>query len=154
MWRNLATILMMATPAVAMAANEVSLTSTAYLQKEVVDAQGRRKIVLEDPKIVIPGNRVAFVLNYRNTGAKPATNFVITNPVPNGVTFTSADEPWAVVSVDGGAAWGALGTAKVKMPSGTLRPAQPSDVTHIRWVIKSPIPANGGGKVTFRAIVK
>ena len=100
-----------------------------------------------------PGAQLVFVLTYVNKGKTPATNFVATNPMPSGVTFDSADGG-AVVSTDGGLTYGALATAKARAADGTMRPAQPEDVTHVRWALKAPIPVAGTGKLSFKGSVK
>jgi uncharacterized repeat protein (TIGR01451 family) len=45
---------------------------------------------LVDPAAVAPGNRVVFTLNYANSGNAPATNVVLSDPLPSGFTFVSA----------------------------------------------------------------
>jgi uncharacterized repeat protein (TIGR01451 family) len=140
-------------PAVALAANDVSLTSAMFVEKSVAQTGGPAKVTLEQPKSVPPGARLDFVLSYRNLGKTPATNFTVTNPMPNGVAFDSTADAGASYSVDGGKTWGPLTTLRV--PAGaTIRAAVPEDVTHIRWVLKAPIPVGGTGKLSFRGFVK
>jgi uncharacterized repeat protein (TIGR01451 family) len=132
----------------------VTLKSTAFVVKQVPDATGKLKNVLQTPERVLPGDVLVFILDYRNTAAKPATNFVINNPMPSGVSFTGTEEKWAVVSVDGGKSFGPLTTLKVPKGDGTMRAAIPQDVTAVRWTVGQPIPAGGTGKVQFYGIVK
>ena len=149
-------ILLLATlaPAPALAANQVALDNNVFVERVSTDASGKQRVLLEEPKVVVPGDRLVFVLNYRNAGAQPADKFVITNPMPSAVRFAGAADASPIVSVDGGKAWGALDTLSVIQPDGTRRPAQPADVTHIRWAFQKPIPAGGSGKVMFRGVVK
>ena len=51
---------------------------------------GVEKTVLADPKVVVPGNRLVFSTSYRNQGASPVQNFVVTNPVPAGIAVSPA----------------------------------------------------------------
>ncbi len=132
----------------------VTLKSTAFVVKQVPDATGKVKNVLQTPERVLPGDVLVFILDYRNTGAKPAANFVINNPMPAGVSFTGVEQAWAVVSVDGGKNFGPLATLKVPKGDGTMRAAIPQDVTAVRWTLGQPIPAGGTGKVQFYGIVK
>lgn len=141
------------TPAVALAANDVALTSEMLVERVVKQANGSTKVVLEAPKSVPPGAKLVFNLSYRNTGRAPATNFVINNPMPGGVAFDSADAG-SMVSVDGGRSFGALAAAKVRAPDGSSRAARPEDVTHVRWAMNAPIAAGGAGRVSFRGTVK
>lgn len=141
-------------PTQAFAANQVVLDNSVFLERASTDANGKQRISLEEPKVVVPGDRLVFVLNYRNSGAQPADKFVITNPMPSAVRFADAGDTRPSVSVDGGRNWGTLDTLTVPLADGTRRPAQPADVTHIRWAFQKPIPAGGAGKLMFRGIVK
>lgn len=121
---------------------------------KVVTADGQAKHVLSDPEVVVPGDRLLFRTEYRNTGAQEVTDFVVTNPLPQSVALDPGAKAPAEVSVDGGATWGALESLSVKdAATGTKRPAQLSDVTHVRWVLKSVKPGEKG-EVTFNAIVR
>lgn len=141
-------------PIAANAAGTVSLTSSVFVEKAVAQADGKTRLVLQEPGVVLPGERLLFVLAYRNVGAKPATDFVVTNPMPGQVAFQGSADANAQVSIDGGRNWGVLAALKVRKADGTMRAALPEDVTHVRWAMKAPIPAGGSGKVSFRGIVK
>lgn len=141
-------------PVQAFAANQVSLDNAVFVERVSTDANGKKRVSLEEPKVVVPGDQLVFVLNYRNAGAQPADKFVITNPMPSAVRFADAGDARPIVSVDGGKMWGTLDTLTVLQPDGTRRTAQPADVTHIRWAFQKPIPAGGAGKLMFRGVVK
>lgn len=141
-------------PAQALAANQVALDNAVFVERVSTDAEGKQKILLEEPKVVVPGDRLVFVLNYRNAGAQPADKFVITNPMPSAVRFADAGDTRPLVSVDGGKQWGLLSDLSVPMTDGSRRAAQAADVTHIRWAFQNPIPVGGTGKLMFRGVVK
>lgn len=141
-------------PGQALAANQVALDNNVFVERVSTDAQGKQRILLEEPKVVVPGDRLVFVLNYRNAGAQPADKFVITNPMPSAVRFADAGDTSPFVSVDGGKQWGLLADLSVPMADGTSRAAQPADVTHVRWAFQKPIPVGGTGKLMFRGVVK
>jgi len=141
-------------PAQAFAANQVALDNNVFVERVTTDAAGKQRVLLEEPKVVVPGDRLVFVLNYRNAGAPPADKFVITNPMPSAVRFAGAGDTPPLVSVDGGKMWGQLADLTVPMADGTRRPAQPADVTHVRWAFQKPIPAGATGKLIFRGVVK
>ena len=141
-------------PGQALAANQVALDNHVFVERVSTDAQGKQRILLEEPKVVVPGDRLVFVLNYRNAGAQPADKFVITNPLPSAVRFADAGDTRPQVSVDGGKQWGLLADLSIPMTDGTRRAAQPADVTHIRWAFQNPIPVGGTGKLMFRGVVK
>lgn len=132
----------------------VTLKSGAFVVKQVPDAAGKMKNVLQPVTRVLPGDVLVFVLEYRNGGAKPVAKFVIDNPVAANVSFTGTEERWASVSIDGGKSFGPLATLKVARADGTMRPAIPADVSAIRWTLAQPIPAGGVGKVQFYGVVK
>ncbi len=142
------------TPLTAQAANEVALTSSVFLEKSTPQADGKTRLVLEEPKVVVPGDRLIFVLNYKNMGGKPATDFVVTNPMPGAVAYQGTPDAGAIVSVDGGKSWGPMASLKVRKADGSVRAAYPEDVTHVRWAMKSPIPVGAAGKLSFRGIVR
>ena len=141
-------------PATAFAAEDVSLTSKVLVERVKPGADGKPVTVREEPGVVTPGDKLVFVLSYRNGGGQPATGFTLTNPIPSSVAFTGSDDASAVVSVDGGRKWGALASLKVVAADGTSRPAVAADVTHIRWSFGRPIAAGSGGELSFRGVVE
>lgn len=147
-------LLTLLAPMAAHAANEVALTSSVFVEKAVAQADGKTRLVLEEPKVVVPGDRLVFVLAYKNLGAKPATDFVVTNPLPGAVAYQGSGDAGALVSIDGGKSWGALATLKMRNADGTARAAYPEDVTHVRWAMKTPIPVGAAGKLSFRGVVR
>jgi uncharacterized repeat protein (TIGR01451 family) len=141
-------------PEQAFAANSVALSSEVFLERTVSETDGKPKVVLLAPKVVTPGDRLIFILNYHNVGATPASNFVITNPLPEAVSYQGTADPTAQVSIDGGRVWGALATLKVQEADSTFRAARLEDVTHVRWAMKNAIPAGAQGKLSFRGLVR
>ena len=142
-------------PAAALAAQEkMTLESEVLVERVSTDAAGKEVRKLEEPKSVVPGESLVIQISYKNSGSEPATEFVVTNPLPSAVAFAGGETPGAEMSVDGGKNWGALAALSVKAADGSSRPAQPADVTHIRWAFSQPIPAGQGGKVSFRGRVK
>jgi hypothetical protein len=47
-----------------------------------------------------------------------------------------------------------LNTLRMANTDGTLRAAQRSDVTHIKWNLNQPLTAGAEGKLIFRGVVK
>ena len=141
-------------PALAQAAEGVALVSEVFVERVETTPEGSSVTRLMQPDVVTPGDRLAFVLRYRNDSGEPATAFVVTNPVPQSVSFAGTEDSNAVVSVDGGKTWGALSSLMVVQSDGTRRPAEIADVTHIRWAFAQPVPSGGAGELSFRGIVK
>jgi len=136
------------------AATPLQLSSDVFVEKQVVRADGSRTVVLEKPKLVLPGDNLVFVVKYRNTGTATASNFVVTNPLPAAVAFNGTSDGLEVVSIDGGNKWGVLSTLRVKQADGVIRAADRRDVTHIKWNLNQPLTAGAEGKLIFRGIVK
>lgn len=149
-----ALLLSLSLPGIAAAqSNAVSLSSQVKLEHNVT-VGGQTRTELVEPKVVVPGDRLVFTINYRNASGKPVTDFAVTNPVPAAVRFGGQASPGAIVSVDGGRSWGQLAALKMKQADGTLRAAQPGDVTHLRWVLASAIAPGAAGTLSFRGTVR
>ena len=147
-------LLAILTPVAVQAANDVALTSNVFVEKSVAQPDGRKRLVLEEPRVVVPGDKLVFVLNYKNVGGKPANDFVVTNPMPGAVAYQGTGDAGAIVSIDGGKSWGLLSALKVHNRDGSVRGAYPEDVTHVRWAMKSAIPVGAAGKFSFRGVVR
>lgn len=142
-----------AVPATAFAApGAVVLKGDVKVETTVVE-KGVEKTVLATPKVVVPGNRLVFSTSYRNESATPVQNFVVTNPVPEGIAVAATEAASLTVSVDGGKSWGKLAALAVKDAKGVARPAQATDVTHVRWTLATIAPG-AAGAVAYHAIVK
>jgi len=141
-------------PSAALAQNQVALTSEVFVERAVTDANGATRVALEAPGVVTPGDRLVFVLSYRNNGGAPASDFVVSNPIPDSVVFDGTESPGAVYSVDGGRNWGALSALTVRGADGSSRPATFADVNSVQWRFAQPIPAGADGQLRFRGVVK
>jgi uncharacterized repeat protein (TIGR01451 family) len=148
------TLFALLVPATAFAADNVSLTSKVFVERVKPGVDGKPVTVREEPGVVTPGDKLVFVLGYRNGGAEPATGFTLTDPIPLSIAFVGSDDQSAIVSVDGGKSWGALASLKVVKADGTSRPAVAADVTHIRWSFSRPIAAGSRGELSFRGVVE
>lgn len=132
----------------------VELTSSVFVERQVVNADGRKAVVLEKPNMVTPGDSLVFIVKYRNAGSTAANNIVVTNPMPNAVAFNGTSDGTELVSVDGGKSWGTLPSLSVTGPDGKPRAARMADVTHVKWNVNQVLTAGAEGKLVFRGIVK
>jgi uncharacterized repeat protein (TIGR01451 family) len=148
------TLFALLVPATAFAADNVSLTSKVFVERVKPGVDGKPVTVRDEPGVVTPGDKLVFVLGYRNGGAEPATGFTLTDPIPPSIAFVGSDDQSAIVSVDGGKSWGALASLRVVKADGTSRPAVAADVTHIRWSFSRPIAAGSRGELSFRGVVE
>ncbi len=138
----------------AYAATPLQLSSDVYVERAETSADGATKLILEKPTTVLPGDNLVFVVKYTNASNEPASNLMVTNPLPKPVQFNGTADGNEQVSVDGGKTWGSLNTLLVQEADGTSRSAQMSDVTHIRWELSQTLAAGSSGKLIFRGIVR
>ncbi len=141
-------------PFSAQAAERIELSSDVFVEKIFQDTNGRQKVILEKPVTVVPGDRLIFVLKYRNVGDSSANDVTVTNPMPTAVSFQETLDGTELVSVNGGRSWNRLQNIRVREPDGRVRSAVPEDVTHIRWNLSNAISGGSQGKLTFRGVVK
>lgn len=144
------------TPAVALAAaptpaGPVSLSGDVKVDR-IVTENGQTRHVLLQPDKVVPGERLVFTTSYRNSGTKPIQNFVVTNPLPPAVILAEGTDAALVVSVDGGVHWGPLARLSLSDGKGGTRPAEPADVTHLRWTIPQIAPGETGTLSYFATV--
>lgn len=151
---------------------DVKIDSKIMVERTAESESGEIVTTLVDPATVkvIPGDTLLFINAYHNSGMNAVTGFVVNNPVHNAVALIEVLEDWAVVSVDRGKSFGKLSELSVSEtlhvtataeessettePEQISRPAKASDVTHIRWVLASPIAPGASGDLRFRGIVK
>jgi uncharacterized repeat protein (TIGR01451 family) len=138
------------------AAGGVQLSNQVFQEVEVIGADGKPERRTVPATMVVPGTEVSYEIAYRNTGDKPADNVAITNPVPAALEYVAVLGPAPVnqVSVDGGRQYGPLTGLSVTDADGKSRPAQPADVTHVRWILNTALQPGDGGKVSFKARLK
>ncbi len=152
--RLLLALVALAIPSLAPAAETVALSSAVFVERQLIDNSGRSRVELLAPQVVTPGDRLVFILSYRNTGEKPATHFTVTNPLPQAVAYAGTPDEEAQISVDGGKNWGRLSMLRIREEDGRWRSARPEDVTHIRWILARPLRAGATGKLSFRGTVR
>jgi len=128
----------------------VALEGDVKVVRQVTE-NGRTSERLEEPNQVLPGDRLVFTTRYTNGGAEPATDFVVTNPLPGPVKLARVDS--FEVSVDGGKTFGALAALKATGADGKPRAAELADVTHVRWRLASIAPG-ASGEVKYFAEVR
>ncbi len=138
----------------ASAASPLELQHDIFVERIERTSSGKLRVRLEEPERVAPGDRLIFVIRYRNADKVSKSNLVLTNPLPAKVAFTGEESEDTIVSVDDGRHWGRLDQLEVALPGGSTRAALPEDVTHVRWKLARAVPAGGEGKFIFRARVR
>ena len=135
---------------------DVKIDSSIMVERTEESENGDSVTTLVEPSTVkvVPGDKLLFINRYQNMGDREVTGFVVNNPVHKAVTFVEVLDDWALVSVDGGQTYGKLSELSVTNGEQPSRPAMASDVTHIRWVLPTPIAPGASGELRFRGIVK
>ncbi|PXW75925.1 putative repeat protein (TIGR01451 family) [Blastomonas natatoria] len=141
-------------PGAALASSDVMTRASIFVERIAPQAGGARRIRLEPARQVSPGERLIYVVEYRNTGNRPVQGFTVTNPLPRTVRLDETVDGSELVSIDGGRTWGALPELRVPLGNGGWRPANPEDVTHLRWRVGDTLMQGESRRVTFRAIVR
>lgn len=134
------------------AQSPVQLQSKVLIEKTVM-VGNREQTQVSNPDVVVPGDRLIFETAFRNSGARPVDNFVVTNPLPSGVAYAGQSSTGAELSVDGGRSWGQLPALKLRAADGSLRPARAADVTHLRWKLARIAPG-AAGALRYRGVVR
>jgi uncharacterized repeat protein (TIGR01451 family) len=139
------------------AENPLAIRSIAEVESRS-RAAGREVIMLIPADRVVPGDRVIYTLEVRNTGATALETPIVTHRIPEHMRYVadSAVGPGAEVSysVDGGHTFQRAEDLKVPGVDGRLRRAVAADYTDIRWQLKNRLRANSVAFVRFRALVK
>lgn len=142
----------------AAAADTLELRNAVFQEVDVTAADGSTHRERVPAVKVVPGSEVIYVISYRNAGKQPATEVVITNPIPAELAYRPEQGPGPSaapeVSVDAGKSWGPLASLSVKGADGKPRAAQGSDVTHVRWKLREPVRAGEQGSVSYRAVLE
>ena len=146
-----ACVLMTATPALSA---PIEISNVVFQEVEVRQPDGSVKRTLAPAATVTPGDEIVYVLTIRNTGVSPAEQLVVTNPLPADVAFVAPEGTTAPKVSIGGERFGALTELTVSTADGRTRPAQPSDVTHLRWDLSVPLPPQGERQVSYRGQLK
>ena len=136
----------------------VEISITAEVEVTIKKADGSEEVKRVPAAKVPPGQAVIYTLHAKNTGEKPASDVIVTDPIPDHMEYVdgsvSGNEARVTFSVDGGKSFAAKETLKVRGEDGAMRAALPSDFTHIRWQLATPIAPGGARKVSFRARVE
>jgi uncharacterized repeat protein (TIGR01451 family) len=120
--------------------------------------QGRETPKLVPADKVVPGDRLIYTLEVRNSGAATLPGPTVTYPIPAHMWYVadSAFGPAAEItySVDGGRSFDVPENLTMQNSEGQSRAAIAADYTHIRWQLNNPLKGNSVAFVRFRVLVK
>ena len=136
----------------------IQLEHKAEQWESVTDDSGVEQPRLVEATRVLPGEEVLFTVTYTNAGDQAAEDVVITNPVPDHMSYVNdsatGDNTSVTFSADGGETFAAPQDLLMTDALGAERPAAARDYSHIRWVVDSDVTAGGRGTVQFAAVVE
>ncbi|MGQ0699149.1 MAG: hypothetical protein ACT4PZ_13005 [Panacagrimonas sp.] len=143
-------------PGLAAPAN-IKLDAKVFQERKAVASDGKLRLERVPVARVEPGSEVIYEVSYAYSGKEEA-DVVITNPIPDGLTYRSfASRQVAAalkVSVDGGVSFGALESLKVPTGKRGSRAALATDITHVQWKLLRPVKPGEAGYVSLRAVVR
>ena len=145
-----------ALPAIAQEEGHLNVRTVVQKEEITVNDAGERETRLVPADTVVPGDSVIYTITFTNISEESAENVVITNPVPDHLTYIegSAFGPGTVIefSIDGGQSYGAGDDLQVP-DNGGSRAATAEDYTHLRWVMKNELAAGSQAVASFRAVL-
>jgi uncharacterized repeat protein (TIGR01451 family) len=151
-----ASFLIATLPLTAHAVAQDALEVSTVVEKEIVVERldGERVVERVAADVVTPGERVVYTITFRNVGAEPADNVVITNPIADSLIYVAGSAASDIAdvqfSVDGGQTFGPASELRV-IDGDIERPATTKDYTHVRWVMQTALAAGAEGQTSFAA---
>lgn len=137
-----------------------ALTAKQSVEKEVVVQMpdGTESVTRAPAELVVPGERVVYTLSYTNDDAAPASDLVLTMPVPKEIKYmdgtASNDGAKIVYSADGGQTFADRAALRKTGTDGVLRSATADDITHIRWTVAGPVGVGETGNLSYKGVLK
>jgi uncharacterized repeat protein (TIGR01451 family) len=132
------------------AAKEIKVRKNGRLLVERVAVEASR-----------PGDVIVYTITYRNLAKTAISDASVVDPIPAGTGYVLASAEGAdtqvTCSVDGGRSYQEPPVmARVKAPDGTEKsmPVPADRYTHIKWVVKNPVPPGASGQVSMKVTVR
>lgn len=154
------TIAFIAATSILTSVSASALTAKQVVEKETVVQMpdGTESITRGPAELVIPGERVVYTLNYTNDDTAPATDLVLTMPVPSEIKYmdgsASIEGAKVVYSADGGQSFASRSGLRVVGVDGNSRTAVSEDITHIRWTVTGPLAVGETGQLSYKGTLK
>lgn len=144
---------------------KVQLRLTADKKMVQKDTAGKDKVTwvsLQGNVTVQPGDILRYTVTGANNGSRPATNLVVTQPIPKQTAYvlnsSSTIKSTAIVtySIDNGKTFVAKPTVQVKLANGKVETRRaPAEVyTHVRWKFTDAIATKATIGAVYQVRVK
>jgi hypothetical protein len=131
--------------------SKLELESRFFRETAKADANGATQRGLASVSSVRSGDRLLFVIRYRNAGTAPITDGAIVSELPARVAIDPNQSDRVEVSVDGGRRWDRPGATFILSSEGRLIPAPGQTPTHVRFKLDRPVAPGASGQAMFRA---
>lgn len=144
------------------AAARLQLQLTDAKEVKVIEA-GQETLRLVPVDSTSSGDILVYTINYANNSDIPtAPETAVVGNIPKGTQFvagseTSGDGLELLYSINNGENFLPQPvTVPVRQADGTfLQQSAPAEMyTHVRWILKAPVPPQGSGKVLYKVKVK
>lgn len=136
-----------------------ALTAKQIVEKETVVQMpdGSETVTRSKAANIAPGERVVYTLSFTNDKVEPASDLVLTMPVPDEIKYmdgTASQEGASIVfSADGGQTFAPRDNLQTST-GGVTRTATADDITHIRWTVAGPVAAGETGNLSYKGVLK
>lgn len=138
--------------------NSLKATSLAQIEVEVQGSDGKKHLERVPVLQAVPGTALIFSTTFENTEKRPASDIVITIPLPENTVYQAGsaygDDTDITFSLDGGKSFNMPESLKILDADGVEQIAQPDAYTNIRWKYRKQLPAGATGEVGFRVIIR
>ena len=132
------------------------------VMKEVRTLKGGKWIVEHvQAQKTQPEDTLLYFLTYRNEGDTLAKDVSIVDPIPEGTEYildsAAGEEAEILYSINGGLSYQRppiVYSIKKEDGSEEIKKASPDMYTHIKWLIKEPIPPKSSGRLRFKVKVQ
>ena len=152
----------MLTAGIAVVQAEATSSPLQSSMQAFVIAQGQDgKETVQPAQEVEPGQTIEYRLDYTNVGQTALKGIAITGPIPDathylGETANTQAASDFTVSIDGGKTFeGEPVKRMVENEQGKKdeKVIPPSEYTHVRWIMKQPLPAGETKSFSYRSLV-
>ncbi len=144
---------------------QVQLRLTADKKIVKQDVQGKPTVTwlsLQGNVVVQPGDVIRYTVNGANSGSRPASNLVVTQPIPKQTAYvlnssaTINSTATVTYSIDNGKTFVAKPTVQVKLANGKVETqnAPAEAYTHVRWKFNNTIAPKSTVGAVYQVRVK
>jgi len=152
------TLCLLLLPTLSLAAAGISFNSSAEVERQMYDGDGKPELVREQAILLEPGEVAIYTNSFTNNTPEAASDLVINNPIPANTEYLAGSATESgyelTFSIDGGKTFAPAAQLTVADGKGGEVPIDPKEYTNIRWKLLTPLQPGESGMVEFRVRVK